>query len=145
MINRMLIHGMAGTKIHSIWRQMKNRCLNPKCKAYPDYGGRGITVCDRWKEFVNFWADMGEPPSGYCIHRSNNDGHYEPENCKWVLRGKHNTIHFGGRERPAYSERMTGKKRLNHSEKMKELWKEGTYNFKRSSNKKFSLEVGDTV
>ena len=65
---------------------MRRRCLNPNVKSYPDYGGRGITVCDRWAKFINFWNDMGPCPEGLELDRKDNDGNYEPGNCRWVPR-----------------------------------------------------------
>ena len=62
---------------------MKTRCLNPNNKRFKDYGGRGIMICERWMVFENFLADMGERPEGKTLDRINNDGHYEPSNCKW--------------------------------------------------------------
>lgn len=76
-------HGKASSRTYRIWRGMQSRCFNPKVKEYRYYGARGIIVCDRWRDFRNFLADMGEIPSGLSIDRINNDGNYEPGNCKW--------------------------------------------------------------
>jgi hypothetical protein len=81
-------HGLRGSSEYRIWSLIKDRCLNSKTKAFRYYGGRGITVCDRWKDsFENFIEDMGPRPSPkHSIDRTNNDGNYEPGNCRWATR-----------------------------------------------------------
>lgn len=81
-------HGMCGTRVYHIWENMKSRCLNPKDSRYGDYGGRGITVCERWLVFENFLADMGEPRAGLQLDREDNNGNYEPGNCRWATRSE---------------------------------------------------------
>jgi hypothetical protein len=82
-------HGRTLTPEYKVWRGVIQRCTNPKCPSWARYGGRGITVCERWREFENFLEDMGERPSGaHMIERTNNDGDYEPSNCEWATRPK---------------------------------------------------------
>ncbi|MEQ2424387.1 hypothetical protein [Enterocloster hominis (ex Hitch et al. 2024)] len=79
-------HGMEGTKLYRLWSHMKERCDSPKFKSYKDYGGRGITYCEEWKEFKAFmeWALQNGYQEEMTLDRINVNGNYEPSNCRFI-------------------------------------------------------------
>jgi len=107
-VSRTLTHGHSKrkgwTQEYRSWTKIFQRCYNPKCKNFHDYGGRGITVCERWLQFENFIADMGNKPTPkHSLDRINNDGNYEPGNCRWATHTEQM------RNRRPFKKRLRGK------------------------------------
>ena len=79
-------HNKSKLPVYPVWKAMKQRCLNKNDRSFKNYGGRGITVCRRWLKFENFYEDMGDSKKALSLDRINNDGNYEPTNCRWATR-----------------------------------------------------------
>lgn len=83
---RLTKHGQSRSRTYWVWNSIQQRCFNPKHIGFKYYGGRGITVCNKWRKFTGFYSDMGDAPDDLTIDRINNDGNYEPGNCRWTDR-----------------------------------------------------------
>lgn len=126
----MTTHGMSRTPTYITWGFMIQRCNNQRHKDYHSYGGRGISVCERWKTFENFYADMGLRPNGLTLDRINNDGNYEPGNCRWAtpmqqqnnMRRNHTLSLHGETKTLSQWERSTGIKKGTILARLKYGW-----------------------
>lgn len=100
-------HGLSRTPTYESWAHMHQRCYNPRARQYHWYGGRGVTVCERWHTFENFLSDMGQRPQGACLDRKDPALGYSKENCRWVpLKGaaRRNTPMVGNQTLGEYAE-----------------------------------------
>lgn len=110
-------------KEYQVWKAMRRRCYNVADKHFKDYQGRGISVCERWDDFHSFILDMGPCPSGYSLDRIDNDGNYEPSNCRWADKktqaiNKRTVPHLtiSGQTKPAFEwAKLNGIKRSTYS------------------------------
>lgn len=105
-------HGMTRTATYRSWLSMRRRCYDKDHPQYRYYGGRGITVCARWRhDFSAFLADMGERPEGTTIERTDRDGNYEPANCRWAtqkeqMKNTSRSVEFQGKTLTQWSEEL---------------------------------------
>lgn len=95
---RSIRHGMHGKPVYTSWAGMFQRCYNLNNKSFPYYGGRGIRVCVKWHSFINFYEDMGDRPKGMSLDRIDNDGNYEPSNCRWATTSEQNKNKRGSKK-----------------------------------------------
>ena len=100
-------HGMSQSRLYRVWLSMRARCDNPKSTSFHNYGGRGIRVCEGWRDFAAFVRDMGVPAPGLTLERRDNDGPYSKANCVWAPRVVQNLNKRNNRLVEFNGERMT--------------------------------------
>jgi hypothetical protein len=101
LIKRNTKHGLSNTRVYHCWENLLKRCLDPGHNSFPNYGGREppVTVCERWRSFENFYADVGDPPPGKSLDRyPDRNGNYEPGNWRWAT-GKEQALNRRPRKR----------------------------------------------
>lgn len=125
------ITGRSLSPTYLSWRAMIGRCEDPNNKRYHRYGGRGIVVCSRWRQdFCNFLKDMGEKQAGYTLDRIDNDGNYEPSNCRWATSKEQGRSNYKARPITAFGKTQllidwaheTGIKRETIARRLKQGW-----------------------
>jgi len=113
--------GNAHHPLYGRWCAAIQRCHNPNNKQYPGYGARGIRVCDSWRHnFRQFVKDMGPCPPGYCLDRANNDGNYEPNNCRWVTPSQSGVNRRARTDRETHYKKMWAAHKLSAAKKRSE-------------------------
>jgi hypothetical protein len=110
------------SKHYARWSGMMARCYRPKNHAYHRYGGRGVRVCKRWHSFENFLADMGLPPAGFTLDRIDNDGNYEPDNCRWATRKEQSNNTSRNISPEVRGVRSLGRVRLKRLQRLLQQW-----------------------
>lgn len=142
-------HGMSKTRIFKIWVGIRKRCTNKNCKAYSYYGGRGISVCERWNDFNNFYQDMKDDyKDDLTLDRIDSNGNYEPSNCRWVSVKHQNSnrrtnvfIEFNGETKTlAQWQKKTGVGYKTISNRIKAGWDIKDALFKSPMNKRMTLD-----
>ena len=104
-------HGLSRHSAYNSWKKMIQRCTDPNNKDYHLYGGRGITVCERWLDVRNFVDDMGERKDGWSIERIDVDGNYHPENCFWI------PLKYQAKNRRKWRHTEEGKRRIGEAQR----------------------------